>query len=370
MDATRIKALKQAMKRAGMHALFVSNPKNVKYLTGFKTTMPGDVQCFGDPEGFVLVHAKRCDFLCDGRYIEGAGHLPGVRPQLLESPVSAPSIAAKIKQLLPKGVKKIGFEQDAMLYSDGLGLAKHLRGLKLLPADALFAALRVCKSPEEVKLIQKAQAITGACFKHVLPFIRPGMSEHQLALKIDDYLRTHGEGTSFATIVSFGETSCQPHYTPDPRRKLKKGQIVLMDFGAVYNGYCGDMTRMAFMGKADARYREVYKIVLEAQLNCIAAVKPGAVCHDLDMIVRKTFERYGCLDRFLHGTGHGVGLAIHEEPRLKKSFKTKVRPGMVFSVEPGLYYPGWGGVRVEDLVAVTERGHKNLTTATKEIIEL
>jgi Xaa-Pro aminopeptidase len=370
MDKLRIKRVKAAMKRAGVHALFVTNPKNVKYLTGFKTMLPGEVQSFGDPEGFALIHKRRCDFLCDGRYIGGARRLPGVAAQLLEMPVNAQTIAAKIRRLLPRGAKTLGYESDALLYSDGVELMKKLKDLRRRPAEDLLSGLRICKAPEEVRLIRKAQAITSACFDHIVQFIRLGMTERQVALEIDNFMRTHSEGNSFDPIVAFGETSSQPHYVPDPKRRLKKGQMVLLDFGAVHQGYCGDMTRMVFMGRADARYRKVYNLVLEAQLRCLAAIKPGRTGHDLDMVVRKTFEENGCLDRFLHGTGHGVGLAIHEGPRIKKDFKTCLRPGMVFSVEPGLYYSGWGGVRIEDLVAVTAKGCVNLTRTPKKLIEL
>jgi Xaa-Pro aminopeptidase len=370
MDKQRLKTVRATMKKAGLDALFVTNPKNVKYLTGFKTVMPGEVQQFGDPEGFALVHKARCDFLCDGRYIDGAKQLSGVSPQLLDSPVTPKTIAGKIKTLLPAGAKRLGLERNALLYLDGTELIKNLRGIKTRPADDVFAGIRVCKSAEEIRLIRKAQAITSDCFDYMLKFIRIGMSEREVAMAVDNFMRTNSEGNSFEPIVAFGETSCQPHYAPDAKRKLKKGQMVLLDFGAIYNGYCGDMTRMIFVGKADARYKKVYHQVLEAQLNCLAAVRAGRTGHELDMKVRETFERYGCLDRFLHGTGHGVGLAIHEDPRLKKGIKTRIEPGMVFSVEPGLYYPGWGGIRIEDLVVATPTGHINLTRSTKKLIEI
>jgi Xaa-Pro aminopeptidase len=370
MDALRLKRVREAMKKAGLDAAFVTNPKNVKYLTGFRTMLPGEVQSFGDPEGFALIHKNRCDFLCDGRYIDGARQLPGVSPQLLASPTNAKTIASKIKELLPRGAKRLGFEQDSILYGDAVGLLKSLKGVRLKPAAGLFASLRVCKTPEEIKLIRKAQAITSDCFDHMLKFIRLGMTERQVAMEIDKFLRTNSDGNSFDPIVAFGETSCQPHYVPSDSRKLKKGQMVLLDLGAVYNGYCGDMTRMVFMGKADARYRTVYNQVLEAQLKCLAAVKPGRTGHELDMIVRDTFVKHGCLANFLHGTGHGVGLAIHEDPRIKKGFKSRVEPGMVFSVEPGLYYSGWGGIRIEDLVVVTKTGRENITRTPKTLVEL
>ena len=193
------------------------------------------------------------------------------------------------------------------------------------------------------------------------------MTEREVALEIDNYLRTHSEGTSFDSIVSFGETGCHPHYLPDAKRKLEKGQLVLLDFGSIYEGYAGDMTRMICMGQPDARQQEVYAQVLEAQLAGLAAIKPGATGHDIDMAVRQVFQKQGTLEKFLHGTGHGVGLAVHEGPRIKQGFESVIEPGMVFTVEPGLYFVGWGGVRIEDMVVATKTGYENLTTTPKEL---
>lgn len=370
MDEGRVKRLRAAMDGAGLDAVFVSNPKNVKYLTGFKTMMPGDVQGFGDPEGFALIHGDGCDFLCDGRYIDGARQLEGVTANLLESPVTSESISNKIKELLPSGATTVGIERDALLYIDGVELHEHMKGVTLKPAEELFLELRIRKMPEEIELLRHAAAITSDCFDHIAKFIRLGMSERDVSLEIDNFMRRHGEGCSFDSIVAFGKTCCHPHYIPDPKRKLERGQMVLLDFGCIHEGYCGDMTRMIFMGKADARMREVYDTVLEAQLACLDAIKPGVKGNDLDRVVRNTFEKKGCLEQFLHGTGHGVGLAIHEAPRIKIGFETVIEPDMVFTVEPGLYFIGWGGIRIEDVVAVTETGHVNLTTTSKELLEL
>lgn len=370
MNAMRLERLKAAMQQTDLGAVFVSNPKNVMYLTGFKTMMPGGVQSFGDPEGFVLLHADRCDFLCDGRYIEGAKQLPGVTAQLLDSPINAETIAKKVLDLLPRGTKTLGIEQDALLYCDGAGLSQHLNGVVLTPAEGIFVDLRIRKTPEEIALIRRAEDITCACFDHVVKTIRLGMSERDVALEVEHFLKHNGEGCSFDTIVSFGETSCHPHYIPDKNRRLQRGQLVLLDCGAVYEGYAGDLTRMFYVGKPTPRHHEVYKIVLEAQLAALAAIRPGLTGHDIDTVVRNVFEKHGCLEQFMHGTGHGVGLAIHEPPRIKIGFTTVLEPGMVFTIEPGLYYAGWGGIRIEDLVVATPTGHDNLTVAPKELLEI
>jgi len=370
MDQTRLSRLRDAMRAAGLDAVFVSSPKNVQYLTGMKPMMEGLVMPFHDPEYFALVQADRCDVLCDGRYINEAKQKAGAAARKLEAPVTPAVIGDKIRELLGGGGKCVGFERDAMLHSDAVALFDHLKDIRWKPFEEVLAGLRVRKSPEEVALLRKAQDVTGDAFEHVVKWIRVGMTERQVALEIENFLRTHSEGNSFHPIVAFGETGCNPHYSPSPTRKLEKGHMVLLDFGGITEGYCGDLTRMLVMGRADARQRDVYGLVLEAQQRCLKGVRAGRTCHELDALCRDFFRENGCGDAFMHGTGHGLGLAIHEDPRIKQTFQNKVEPGMVFTVEPGLYFEGWGGVRIEDVVVVTESGCENLTRAGKELIEV
>ena len=358
------------MQANDLDALFVSNPKNVQYLSDFRAMMPGDVQPLGDPEGFLLVQPDRYDFLCDGRTIEGARTLPLVTPQLIPSPSSAEVFARKIDELLDPATRTVGFERDALLYSDGVGLLDALSRVEWKPAETVVSGLRLLKSTDEIDLLRKAQDITGDCFEHIVSWIRPGITEREVAFEIEANLKTHSEGCSFDPIVAFGESGCHPHYVPAPDRRLERGQMVMLDIGAVHEGYCGDLTRMFCMGKADARMQEVYDLVRTAQLRCLEGIRPGAACHDLDTLCRDTFGAKGCAEAFVHGTGHGLGLSIHEDPRIKMSVKANIEAGMVFTVEPGLYYPGWGGVRIEDVVAVTENGYENLTRISKELLEL
>lgn len=370
MSSDRLLRVTAAMADADLDALFVSNPKNVLYLTNFHTTMPGEVQPFGDPEGLVVIADGEAHLLCDGRYIAGAKQLEDVTAHLITSPSNPAVFAESIKGIVGDGKRTVGFEANALLYADAAALLESLPSYTWKPAQSIFARLRVIKSAEEVSLIREAQAITGRCFEHIGGWIRTGMSERDVAVEIETFMRQHSEGNSFAPIVAFGQTGCHPHYTPSPTRTLEKGQMVLLDFGAIHEGYCGDMTRMLVMGNADDRQKEVYDLVLQAQLRCLDGIKPGATCHALDALCRDYFESKGCADRFQHGTGHGVGLAIHEDPRIKKGFTQTVEPGMVFSVEPGLYYEDWGGVRIEDLVAVTDDGYENITTTSKTLLEV
>ena len=371
MSQERIARVDAAMKDAGLDALFISNPKNVLYLADFHANMPGEVQPMRDPEVMLVVFGGAVHLICDGRYIAGARQLANLTAHLLESPSSPATFAAAIRKIIgDEQGKTIGFESNALLYIDAKGLLAEMSGAEWTPAEDLLAELRVIKTTDEIDRIRRAQAITGRCFDHIANSIRLGESERDVAVRIETFLRRESEGNSFAPIVAFGQTGCHPHYSPNPDRKLERGQMVLLDFGGIYRGYCGDMTRMLVMGKADDRQREVYDLVLGAQQACLDAIKPGVACHALDANCRDYFAERNCVDQFMHGTGHGVGLAVHEAPSLKKNFDVPVRPGMVFSVEPGLYYEDWGGVRIEDLVAVTDRGYDNLTTTSKTLLEL
>jgi len=370
MEVQRLARLRAAMKAAGLRAVFITNPKNVRYLTGVRALMGESVQPFGDPEYFVLATAERCDVLCDGRYFSGIKGLPGITPQLMDSPTTAEVIGRKIRDLVGGRHEAVGFEQDFVIYRDAVELFKAVPEFEWRPADLLLSRLREIKSPAECELIRQAQAITCEAFNHIAGFIQVGMTEREVAMEIEDYIRNRSEGNSFHPIVAFGATGAHAHYAPSPTRKLETGQMVLLDFGAIYQGYCGDLTRMICMGKADARQREVYDLVLSAQMACLAAVRPGVTTGSLDAVCRDFFASKGCAEQFIHGTGHGIGLAIHEEPRLKKGFETLVEPGMAFTVEPGLYYEGWGGVRIEDMVIATETGCENVTKASKELVEL
>lgn len=370
MNDQRLNTLRSRLREERLDALFISNPKNVRYVTGVRPMMLDFVQPFSDPEYFALVQQDRVDLMCDGRYISGVKDVPGVSPQLLEAPLNPGVIGKKILELLAAGAKTVGFERDSLLHGDALGLLEATDGIDWRGADDLVVQMRVAKSSEECDHVRQAQAITGQCFEHIAGFIKPGMTEYEVAREIENFMRDNSEGNSFHPIVAFGETGCRPHYTPSAERRLEKGQLVLLDFGAIHKGYCGDMTRMICMGKADARQGEVYELVLAAQLRCLDGVKPGVTTGWLDALCRDYLVEKGVGEQFSHGTGHGVGLAIHEEPRLKQNFDTITEPGMIFSVEPGLYYEGWGGVRIEDLVIVTADGHENITPTSKDLLEL
>jgi len=231
--------------------------------------------------------------------------------------------------------------------------------------------LRSVKTPAEIERISDAAAISDAAYAKILPLVRPGVTEQALAAALEYEMRVLGsERTAFETIVASGPRSALPHGLASGRT-LEMGDFVVIDFGAVLEGYHSDMTRTVCVGKASERHREVYDTVLSAQLAGLAAVRSGALCRDIDKAARDVIEAAGFGQNFGHGLGHSVGLAIHENPRLSViAGEARLEPGMVVTVEPGIYLPGWGGVRTEDLVVVTESGCRILSKTRKELLEL
>ena len=335
-------------------AALIESPVNRRYLTGFASSY-----------GHLLITQGGAVFLTDSRYIEAAQASDTACPV---EEIKAGRLRALCKQ---HGVRKILLEGAC-----DLARARQLRAM--LPAvhfdlrskklELLLRNLRVCKSPREIEHIKAAQAIAEQAFEHILGRITPGVSERELALELDYFMLRHGaEALSFETIVAAGENGSRPHAVPG-EHKLRRGDLITMDFGAVVNGYHSDMTRTVALGEPDANAREIYETVLAAQEAALAAIKPGVPCKEVDAAAREVIERTGYGEHFRHGTGHGVGLEIHEEPRLSKQSEDVLRPGMVVTVEPGIYLPGQCGVRIEDMAVITETGCENLTKTTKEFL--
>lgn len=370
-QSARISRLRDAMKQRGLDGYLVTHPLNVYYLTNFRATMWNVVQPLDDPEGSLLVEPQRLTFLCDGRYDPTPARAAGAEHAEVKSPGGLRKIAEIVADRTKNRVRRLGFEAGALLHADALALMEAIPHVEWTRADELLTEMRIRKDAEEQKLLEQAAAITDGAYAHALKNMTLGMSEHDLADVINSYLRKHSEGISFNTIVGFGATAAAPHYEPSYDRKLEKGHLVLMDCGSVYKGYMGDMTRMAVIGKATDKMKKLYAIVLEAQKAVLNGLRPNMRGHDADKLARDVFEKHGVLDKYLHGTGHGIGLAIHEPPRLKQTFENPLAPGTVFSVEPGLYEEGWGGIRIEDIVIMQESGPKNITHSPKdELIEV
>lgn len=354
MTMNRVRKLREEMDRRAIAALLITNPVNRRYVSGFTGT-----------SGYVLVTADRAWFLTDFRYMEQAAK-QAVGFELVEH---APKPMETIKSLLVSaGHAKLAFEQNDLSYGAYLSYAADLSGIELVASAGVVEKLRMYKEAEEIVVMQEAADLADKTFSHILTFLKTGITEQEVALEMEFFMRRNGATSpSFDTIVATGERSALPHGVASDR-VIQGDEFVKMDFGAYYNGYCSDLTRTVVLGKPTDRHKEIYNIVLEAQLHCMENLKPGLTGREGDALARDIIAAAGYGDRFGHGTGHGLGMEVHEEPRLSKLCETVLEPGMVVTVEPGIYLPGFGGVRIEDDVLITENGIRILTHSTKAFL--
>jgi Xaa-Pro aminopeptidase len=273
---------------------------------------------------------------------------------------------ALVEMVAQAGVERLGFESDHVTVAQFKELREKLPAIAPVPIARLVLAQRAVKEEAEIEALRAAVACSDAAFAHLCAAIEPGMTEAQVSWELESYMRQHGASAiSFPTIVGSGPNGAMPHATATDRA-LQPGEPIVIDFGAVVDGYCSDITRSFCLGQSDDRYRETWQLVLEAQQTAVRGLRPGMTGVEADALARDVFEAAGQGAYFGHGLGHGVGLQIHEDPRMGRLAAEHVlRPGMVVTVEPGLYYPGWGGVRIEDVVVVREEGVEVLTGAAK-----
>ncbi|SHK07221.1 M24 family metallopeptidase [Desulforamulus aeronauticus] len=354
----RVKRLREQMFQQDVSYLLITDPKNRFYLSGFTGST-----------GVLLIGLEECFFLTDFRYIEQVKEqCPGYK--LIK--VEQQSLFASLTQVL-KGSKgdTLSFEENHLTVKEYLELKDMLPGVALQPGSGLVEDLRMIKDSAEIPIIRQAMTIGDKAFQHILGFIKTGISEKELALELEFFMRKQGaSGIAFDTIMASGPRSALPHGVAS-ERKLQRGDFLTMDFGAIYQGYHSDMTRTVVLGESTNKQDEIYKIVLEAQLAGLAAVKAGVPAREVDETSRWVITERGYGEYFGHGTGHGVGLAIHERPRVNTKDDTILQPGMVITIEPGIYLPDWGGVRIEDSVLVTEQGCEILTSSPKlELLKL
>lgn len=339
-------------------AILVSDGANMRYLSGFRGAT-----------GYLYISKKRRVLATDSRYTTMA------RAEAPDFEVVELAAGDTYGQLLNRlmeadGVEKTAFEDACMLYGDYQKLQEKCGGRLTVPLGNSLDLLRSVKTDWEIERMAKAEEIGDQAFAHMLEVLKPGMTELQAAAELEYFMKTHGaENLSFETIVASGVNSSMPHAMPSGK-KLEKGDFVTMDFGCVYEGYCSDMTRTVVLGKANDRQKEIYRVVLEAQLAGLAACRSGVRGCDVDKVSRDIIADAGYGEYFGHGLGHSVGLYIHEEPRLSRLCGTVLLPNMIQTVEPGIYLPGFGGVRIEDMVVITEDGCRNLAHSPKELIEL
>lgn len=353
----RIRRIKARMKKEGLDALLVTNLTNVRYLSGYSGS-----------NGYLYI-GKQVHFFTDFRYAEQSKH--EVVPQA-EIHILSKSFYEELAALSElKNVAKIGFEANHVSVSFLTELQKKLRRLKWVPIRGWVEELRDVKDDKEVEFIARAAKITDKTLKEVLALVKPGVRERELAAEIAyRFMRYTGLAPAFSTIVASGPNSAMPHAKPTGR-KLRKGDLVTFDLGAQWKGYSSDLTRTVVLGKATKKQKEIYSIVLRAQQHALDGLHAGIQLDKGDALARNVIVQAGYGEYFGHSLGHGVGLETHDGIRLAQSSKGKLSRGSVVTVEPGIYLPGWGGVRIEDLVYVAKDGLRVLSCAPRsKLLEL
>jgi Xaa-Pro aminopeptidase len=358
----RIGQLRRRMSRANLPGLLVTHLPDLRYLSGFTGSSAA-----------LAVTRRSARLFTDGRYTTQAAE--EVKSAQIEIVSSSPAVSAVQWIAAQPAVSVSGFDPAwttvAELERWKAALPSDLRRKFLLPlAASLVEPLRRIKDEDELALMSEAALIGCDLFEHILGFLRPGLAEFEVAAELEHRARLLGaEGMSFDTIVASGVRSSLPHGRATAARLPKRGFLTL-DFGIILGGYCSDMTRTVYLGTPRKIERDAYHAVLEAQEAGVGAVSAGASCGDVDEAARSVLRRAGLADAFSHSTGHGVGLEIHEPPRVGAGQTTRLASGNVITIEPGIYLAGQFGVRIEDMVAVTRTGGQVLTPAPKALIEL
>ncbi|MFH0888551.1 MAG: Xaa-Pro peptidase family protein [Planctomycetota bacterium] len=334
-------------------AFLVTNTINIQYLTGFT-----------GEDSFLLVTPRTSFFITDSRFTEQAKE--EIENKNIKIIQHKDGLLKKIAEIVSanKGskIKRLAFESSFMSVNFFRQLKKNLKnGIKLLPAQNTIELLRAIKTPEEIEKIKKSIKCAADAFNKIRNFIKPGITEKEMANEIDYYMRKLGAaGSGFPPIIGVDERAALPH-APISSKKVSVQSLVLIDWGACYNAYNSDLTRVLFMGNVPAKTKTLYQIVLEAQQRAIDISKPGEIIQDIDSAARNYIKQKGYGNYFGHSLGHGVGRMVHELPGINIKNKEILKPGMVFTVEPGIYLPGKVGIRIEDMVLVTETGCEVLT---------
>ncbi len=356
MIEKRLAALRALLVNEQLDAVIVTKYVNLHYFSGFR----------GD-DTTLVISAERAVLVTDSRYTEQAKMQAPLYELVEQKDGLLQKTADVVKEI---GCQKVGFEGNALIYDDFAKLTELMPGVEF-KTPLKLDVLREIKDSTEIKLIRKACGIADAAFEDILGFIRPGVTELAVAARMEGKMRELGaEEPAFKTIVASGLRGALPHGIATDKT-IGQGELVTLDFGAMYKGYCSDMTRTICVGKADERQREIYEAVLSAQKLALTLIKPGAAGKAVDAAAREELDRHGLGEYFGHGLGHSLGLEIHEAPRLSRlSTCEALVPGMLITDEPGVYIPGWGGIRIEDTVLVTETGSEALISSDKELIEL
>lgn len=339
----------------GLDAILFTNLANIRYLCGFSGS-----------DGVLLLSREGAWFLCDSRYTtQAAEEVCGA--EIREFSAKYEAVCGLITD---NNIRRFGIEATHMLVSDFRQLSERLAGCELVGIGAALDSIRSCKDRDEIESLARVASLASASLVAVLSSLAPGVKESDIALELEIEMRRRGaDARAFDFIVASGERGAMPHGRASDK-VLRSGELVTIDFGAVKDGYHSDETVTVAVGRPSDRGREIHDIVRQAHDRAIAAVRPGISCRDLDAVAREFIRDHGYDSYFGHGLGHGVGLEIHEKPVVSPRSDAVVEEGMVFTIEPGIYVPGFGGVRIEDTVAVTADGCVILTQASKDLLQV
>jgi Xaa-Pro aminopeptidase len=349
----RLEKLRLKIAHTDVDGMLITDPLNRRYLSGFTGTA-----------GWLLVTQDQTLIAVDFRYYERAAR---EAPGWEQVHVTTTFPEALIEMVAKTGVERLGFESDHVTVNQFKELREKLPEIAPVPIAKMVLPLRAIKDEAEIAALRSAISVSDAAFAHLCTVIEPGMTEAQVSWILESHMRQNGASSiSFPTIVGSGPNGAMPHATATDRL-IQAGEPIVIDFGAVVDGYCSDITRTICLGHAEDRYHETWQLVLEAQQTAVRNLRPGMNGLEAHNLAADVFAQAGQAKHFGHGLGHGVGLQIHEDPRMGRLSEEHVlEPGQVITVEPGLYYPGWGGVRIEDVVVVREDGVEVLTGAAKE----
>ncbi|WP_164218054.1 Xaa-Pro peptidase family protein [Virgibacillus sp. YIM 98842] len=349
----RLDKVRYALEENGLDAILITSSVNRRYVTGFTGTA-----------GAVLITKGDARFITDFRYTEQAAE-QATEFQVVEH---KQLIEQEIKdQLKDLNVKRLGFEKDHVSYSQYENYKKVL-DVELVPVSGVIEELRLIKDDQELELMKMAAKIADDAFEHIQSFIKPGVKEIEISNELEFFMRKQGAtSSSFDMIIASGLRSALPHGVAS-EKEIQPGELVTMDYGALYHGYCSDITRTVAVGEIDEKLKNIYDTVLEAQRRGVDGIRPGITGKEADALTRDYIKDKGYGDYYGHSTGHGLGMEVHEGPSLSFRSEKKLEPGMVVTVEPGIYIPDIGGCRIEDDVVVTETGNERLTFSSKELV--
>jgi Xaa-Pro aminopeptidase len=352
--AERRRRLLDRMAQDGLESLIVTDRLNLRYLSGFTGS-----------HGALCISSEETVMVTDGRYAEQASREAlGVRVEITrEAPTKVLG-----KYAHDRGWRSVGAEAEHLSWVQQQELSEEVGEGILKSTKGLVESLRLVKDETEIEALRRAGRLVDEVYQEIVRTLRPGMKEREAAGRIAyEFMRRGARGVSFESIVASGPRSSLPHGVAS-EKEIEAGELVVLDFGCHIGGYASDFTRTVAIGEPNAEQRRIHGIVLDAQRAAREAARSGLISRELDAVARRVIEKAGEGERFTHSLGHGLGMAVHEEPRLSETSDTVLQPGMVVTIEPGIYIPGWGGVRIEDTVVIGDNGAESLTSSPRDLM--